>query len=140
MNKIIKWGMIGCGNVAEVKSGPAFQRVNKSSLVYVMSRDKDQTEDYAKRHNVSNWTQDADELISSDIVDAIYVATPPDSHLYYAKLVAESGKHLLLEKPLARNLEEAEELIDFCNEKGINLFVAYYRRALPRFLKVKELF
>ena len=138
MKDIIRWGMIGRGNVAETKSGPAFQKADNSSLQFVMSREKFQTEDFARRHNVKHWTVKADELISSKKVDAIYVATPPDSHLHYAKMVAKSGKNLLMEKPLARNFTEAQELINCCHEAGITLFVAYYRRALPRFLIVKE--
>ena len=89
---MINWGMIGCGNVAETKSGPAFQKADNSSLQFVMSREKFQTEDFARRHNVKHWTVKADELISSKKVDAIYVATPPDSHLHYAKMVAKSGE------------------------------------------------
>ena len=138
MKNIIRWGMIGCGNVAETKSGPALYNADGSKLEMVMSRDKTLVKDFTKRHGIKNWTVNAEEIIFSNNIDAIYVATPPDSHLHYAKLVAKSGKHLLLEKPLARNLEEAEELIDCCKEANINLFVAYYRRALPRFLKVKE--
>jgi len=138
MKNMIRWGMIGCGDVAETKSGPALNNADGSTLEIVMSRNKAQTEDFAKRHGIKHWTINEHELMSSKDIDAVYVATPPDSHLYYAKLVAESGKHLLMEKPLARNLEEAKELIDCCNETGTTLFVAYYRRALPRFLKVKE--
>ncbi|SVC99335.1 uncharacterized protein METZ01_LOCUS352189, partial [marine metagenome] len=121
MKDIIRWGMIGCGNVAETKSGPALYNADGSALEIVMSRNKTQVEDFTKRHGIKNWTVNADEVIFSNNIDAVYVATPPDSHLYYAKLVAKSGKHLLLEKPLARNLEEAEELIDCCKEANITL-------------------
>ena len=90
MNKVIRWGMIGCGNVAETKSGPALYNADGSTLEIVMSRNKAQTEDFAKRHGIKHWTINPHELISSKNVDVVYVATPPDSHLYYAKLVAES--------------------------------------------------
>ena len=135
---MIYWGMIGCGNVAETKSGPALYNADKSKLVMVSSRDEIQTKNFAKRHNIKHWTTNPKELINNNEINAVYVATPPDSHLYYGKLVAESGKHLLMEKPLARNIEEANELINCCNDNDITLCVAYYRRALPRFLKVKE--
>ena len=138
MSNKIRWGMIGCGNVAETKSGPALYNADSSTLEIVMSRDEAETEDFAKRHNIKHWTVNAHDLISSKNIDAVYVATPPDSHLYYSKMVATAGKPLLVEKPIARNEKEAEELIECCKEAGVALFVAYYRRAMPRFLLVKE--
>ncbi len=138
MSDIIRWGMIGCGDVAENKSGPGLSKAEGSSLEMVMSRDAAKTEDFAKRHGIKRWTTEEDEIISDTNVDAIYVATPPDSHCYYSKLVAAAGKPLLVEKPIARNIKEAEELIDCCNSAGVPLFVGYYRRAMPRFNMVKE--
>ncbi len=88
----VRWGIIGCGNVTELKSGPAFNKVEQSSLVAVMRRDAAKAEDYAKRHQVPRWYSDAHQLIHDPEVDAVYIATPPDSHKYYALLVAAAGK------------------------------------------------
>lgn len=131
--------MIGCGAVAEVKSGPALQKAKHSSLVAVMRRNGALAKDYAERHGVPRWYDDADALINDSEVDAIYVATPPDSHRDYTLRSARAGKPVYVEKPMARNFAECTEMIDACAAANVSLFVAYYRRALPRFLKIKEL-
>ncbi|MCP5106559.1 MAG: Gfo/Idh/MocA family oxidoreductase [bacterium] len=137
--KQINWGIIGCGNVTEVKSGPAFNRVKDSALVAVMRRDGAKAEDYAKRHGVPRWYGDAEELIHDPGVNAVYVATPPDSHARYAIMAAEAGNHVYVEKPIALNFGECEAMMRAAEKNGVSLFVAYYRRCLPYFLKVKEL-
>jgi predicted dehydrogenase len=137
--KKIKWGMIGCGDVTEVKSGPAFQLANNSELVAVMRRNGKLAGDYAQRHNVSRWYDDARQLINDPDVDAVYVATPPSSHKEYTIMVAEAGKPVYVEKPMALNYNECREMIAACNFAGVPLFVAYYRRALPRFLTIKSM-
>ena len=136
--RTIHWGIVGCGNVTEVKSGPGFQKARNSSLVAVMRRNGELAEDYARRHGVPRWYDDAEALIHDPDVDAIYVATPPSSHKEYAILVAQAGKPVYVEKPMAMNYGDCQEMINACRSARVPLFVAYYRRALPRFLKVKE--
>ncbi len=135
----IRWGAIGCGRVAEVKSAPGLQKAKGSMLLAVMRRDAALAEDYARRHGVPRWTTDAESLIRDPEVDAVYIATPPGAHLEYALRVAAAGKPAYVEKPMARNEYECRRMIDAFAEAEQPLFVAYYRRALPRFLKVKEL-
>ncbi len=135
----IKWGIIGCGDVCEVKSGPALQKVEHSELVAVMRRNAAKAEDYAHRHGVPNWYSDADELISNPEVNAVYIATPPSSHLEYVLKVAEAGKPVYVEKPMGRTHTECHQMIEACEKADVPLFVAYYRRQLPYFLKGKEL-
>lgn len=135
----IKWGIIGCGDVTEVKSGPAFQKVLHSELMAVMRRDAVKAADYAKRHNVPNCYVNADLLINDPGVNAIYVATPPDTHAFYAKKAIEAGKPVYIEKPMCRTYAECLEVNRLAEERGVPVFVAYYRRKLPGFLKVKEL-
>jgi 1,5-anhydro-D-fructose reductase (1,5-anhydro-D-mannitol-forming) len=135
----VRWGMIGCGDVTEVKSGPAFSRIEGSELVAVMRRDAAKAEDYARRHGVPKWYSDSSELIADPDVNAIYVATPPDSHRRYAIAAAKAGKPAYVEKPMALDYGECRAMVRAFRERKIPLFVAYYRRALPRFLKIKEL-
>ncbi|GAB3787156.1 Gfo/Idh/MocA family oxidoreductase [Spirosoma horti] len=135
----VKWGIIGCGDVTELKSGQAFNKVPNSSLVAVMRRDGDKAADYARRHHVSTWYDDAEALIHDPEVNAIYVATPPDSHADYAIRAMRAGKPVYVEKPMALNSAECEAMNQVSRETGVPLFVAFYRRALPYFLKVKEL-
>ena len=137
--KTIRWGIIGCGNVTEVKSGPGFQKANNSELVAVMRRNGDLARDYALRHNVPKWYDNAEALINDPDVDAVYIATPPAFHMEYTLKCAQAGKSVYVEKPMARNFEECTAMIEACETAGVPLFVAYYRRALDRFNKIKEL-
>lgn len=135
----INWGIIGCGNVTELKSGPAFRKVPDSDLVAVMRRTAAKAQDYAERHKVPRWYADADALISDPEVTAVYIATPPDTHAEYAIRVARAGKAVYLEKPMARTYAECQSILETCDKFAVPLFVAYYRRQLPGFLKVREL-
>lgn len=138
MGKVYKWGIIGCGNVTEIKSGPAYQKVEGFKLTAVMRRDVEKANDYAKRHGIPKFYGNADELINDPEIDAIYIATPPDSHCYYALKVAEASKICCIEKPMATTYKESLLINRTFEEKKLPLFIAYYRRSLPRFNKVKS--
>ena len=139
MSDIIRWGIVGCGDVTEVKSGPALQKAEGSALVAVMRRDRAKAADYALRHGVPRYYDNAADLIADREVDAVYVATPPSSHFPIALQVAAAGKPCLVEKPMAMTHAECQRMVEVFRAKDLPLFVAYYRRALPRFLKVREL-
>jgi predicted dehydrogenase len=138
ISKIIRWGIIGCGNVTEVKSGPAFQKTEGFEIVAVMRRDLEKAADYAKRHSIKKHYSNADDLINDPEVDAIYIATPPDSHKFYGLKVALAGKLCYIEKPLASNYQDSLAILNAFSAKNLPLFVAYYRRSLPRFEKIKS--
>jgi len=133
--KNIRWGIIGCGNVTELKSGPAFQKVPGSELVSVMRRNAALAADYAQRHGVARWYADASALINDPEVNAVYIATPPDTHALYAIQTMKAGKPVYVEKPMANSYEECISMIEACKAADVPLFVAYYRRALPGFNK-----
>ncbi len=137
--KLIKWGFIGCGEVTEKKSGPAFNLVPGSSVVAVMSRNADRARSYAERHHIPRWYTDAQALLNDPDVNAVYIATPPSSHATYAIMAMKSGKPVYVEKPLAATYEECLRVNRVSRETGMPCFVAYYRRYLPYFLKVKEI-
>ena len=137
--KMIKWGFIGCGEVTKTKSGPAFQKVEHSEVVAVMSRDGAKAKAYAKERGIKKWYDDAQELIDDPEVNAIYIATPPSSHATYAIMSMKAGKPAYIEKPMAVTYEECTRINRISNETGVPCFVAYYRRYLPYFQKVKEL-
>lgn len=136
--KTINWGIIGCGDVTEKKSGPAFNKVNNSKLVAVMRRDAAKAEDYAKRHGVPKWYSDARQLINDDEVNAIYVATPPLQHEEYAIAALKAGKPVYVEKPMAVSSASAKKIEQASIDTGVKLTVAHYRRQLPLFKRVKE--
>lgn len=137
--KIINWGIIGCGDVCEKKSGPSFYKIEYSNLEAVMRRDQDKVKDYAMRHKVDKYYTDADQLIADPQVNAVYIATPPNTHMKYAIKAMQAGKPVYVEKPMGMNSAECEEMIRTSETTNQKLFVAFYRRALPYFLKVKEL-
>ena len=137
--KEVKWGILGCGNVCERKSGPPMYRTEHSSLVAVMRRDAAKAADFARRHGVPRFYTDAAELIADPEVNIVYVATPHATHKELTIRALEAGKPVYVEKPMAMNHAECLEMIAAARQYGQKLFVAYYRRALPYFLKVREL-
>jgi predicted dehydrogenase len=130
--------MIGCGAVTQKKSAPSYQKTEGFSLDAVMSRSYQKAKEYAKQFNIPKVYKDADELINDKDIDAIYIATPPDSHREYALRVAEAGKICCIEKPMAPSFKECVEIYKAFEKQKLPLFVSYYRRSLPRFLKVKS--
>ena len=136
---MIRWGIIGCGNVTEMKSGPAFNKVANSSLVAVMRRDVQKLQTYALQHNVPLTFTDAKDLIHCDQVDAVYIATPPHMHESYALEAIAAGKPVYVEKPMALDVASCERMQLAAQKANIKLVIAHYRRALPLFMRVKEL-
>lgn len=135
----IQWGFIGCGEATEKKSGPAFSQVECSSVVAVMSRDADKAKSYAQRHGISKWYTDAQELVDDPQVNAVYIATPPSSHATFAIMAMRAGKPAYIEKPMAASYADCARINRISEQTGVPCFVAYYRRYLPYFQKVKEL-
>ncbi len=135
----INWGIIGCGDVTEKKSGPAFNKVPNSQLVAVMRRDADKAADYARRHGVPKWYSDAGQLMDDAEINAVYIATPPAYHLPYALEALKRGLHVYVEKPVTMNAAEAIAMAEAVKKSNAKLTVAHYRRALPYFLKIKQL-
>ncbi len=135
----VRWGILGLGDVCEVKSGPGFYKAEHSELRAVMRRNGDKAADFARRHGVPKWYDDADALLADPDIDAVYVASPPSTHKELVLKCAEAGKPVLCEKPMARNAAEAREMIAACDAAGVALWVAYYRRYLPRFRRILEL-
>jgi len=134
----VKWGILGVGDVCEVKSAPAMNIVPDSEIVAVMRRNGEKAKDYAQRHHVPKWYDNADALINDPDINAIYVATPPNIHAEMAIKVAAAGKPVYVEKPMAKTYKECILMIEAFKKAGVPLYVAYYRRALPNFLFVKE--
>ena len=135
----IRWGFIGCGEVTEKKSGPAFNQVEGSRVVAVMSRREEKARSYAERHGIARWYTDPQALLNDPQVNAVYIATPPSTHATYAIMAMKSGKPVYVEKPMASNYEDCCRINRIAEKTGVPCFVAYYRRFLPYFDKVKEL-
>lgn len=136
---IVKWGILGVGDVCEVKSAPAMQKIENSTVTAVMRRNGDKARDYAQRHGITTWYDDAESLINDPEVNALYIATPPNAHAELTLKAAAAGKPIYVEKPMARTTEECREMIEACRKANVPLYVAYYRRRLPHFEKVRTL-
>lgn len=139
MVKTIKWAIIGCGDVSELKSGPAFQKSDNSELLAVMRRNGDLARDFAMRHKVPLWYDNAKELLSNPDINAVYIATPPSSHLDYTIRALKAGKDVYLEKPMVLSKKEANQLCEIVSNSDNKVVVAHYRRFLPMYIKVKKL-
>ena len=135
----VKWGFIGCGEVTEKKSGPAFSMIPNSEVVAVMSRNAEKAESYARRNHIPRWYTDAQLLIGDEDVNAIYIATPPSSHATFAIMAMTAGKPVCIEKPMAASYEDCARINRISRETGVPCFVAYYRRYLPYFQKVRDM-
>jgi predicted dehydrogenase len=135
----VKWGIIGCGDVTEKKSGPPLYKTANSSLVAVMRRNGEKAADYARRHNVAKWYDDALELMNDPEVNSVYIASPPGSHLEYTLAALAKGLNVYLEKPITLNADEARKIAEAVKQSTGKFSAAHYRRSLPMFLYVKEL-
>ncbi len=136
MSRSIGWGILGAGDVCEVKSGPAFQKAENSELVAVMRRDSAKAADFASRHGVGKWYDSVDALLADPEVDAVYIATPPRFHLEHCLAALAAGKHVYLEKPMALDAEQCVKIIEAEEQSPGKVVVAHYRRALPAFKKI----
>jgi 1,5-anhydro-D-fructose reductase (1,5-anhydro-D-mannitol-forming) len=139
MDGRINWGMIGCGDVTEVKSAPSFNKVEHSRLLGLTSRTRVKALDYARRHEVPLVYESVEELLADERINAVYIATPPASHAEYAIAAMQAGKPAYVEKPMASTYQECSEMNRVSRETGMPLFVAYYRRSMGYFLKVRDL-
>jgi len=136
---VIRWGIIGTGDVAERKGGPALYQADRSSLVAVTNRTPARAEKFAKNHGGPKVHTSVEALIADTEVDAVYIATPPDSHARLTTLAAQAGKHVLCEKPMAMSVEEGERMIAACRDNNVSLAIAFYRREFPVVRKMKSL-
>lgn len=127
-SKIIRWGIIGCGDVAEHKSGPALYRTPGSELVAVMRRDPAKAQDFCARHKAKRWYTKVEDLLADPEVSAVYIASPHYLHKTHTVLAAEAGKAVLCEKPMGIKAAEAQAIVDACQARRVSLTVAYYRR------------
>lgn len=138
-DEYVVWGVIGAGDVCEKKSAPAMNKIANSRIKAIMRRNAEKAEDFAGRHQIPHWYTDVKSILNDPEINAVYIATPPDSHAELAIRAAKAGKAVYVEKPMARTYQECTRMIEACDQAGVPLFVAYYRRALPKFIKLKNI-
>lgn len=137
--KSVKWGFIGCGEATERHAIPAFSALPEAEIVAVMSRTQSHARDFAHKHHIRRWYNDAQNLVTDPDIDAVYIATPPSTHATYAVSALMAGKAVYVEKPLATHYDDCLRINRVSARYGLPCFVAYYRRYLPYFQRVKSL-
>jgi len=135
----IRWGIIGCGDIAEKRGAPAINAIRGARLQAVMSRDIASAEAFASRFGAGCAYGSVNALLADPRIDAVYVSTPVASHAEITALAANAGKHVLCEKPMAISGDEAREAVLACQRADVKLGIAYYRRYYPKMQRVREL-
>jgi predicted dehydrogenase len=139
IEKVVRWGLVGCGDIAEKRVAAALRESRGSTLVGVARARAELAADFAARHQVRRSYPDWRELVRDPEVDAVYVATPVRHHADQAVAAAEGGKHVLCEKPMALSVAEGERMIAAARSHGVRLGVAYYRHHYPVVRRLREL-
>lgn len=135
----LKWGLIGCGDIARKRVAPALRELPEGDFVAVSRARAELAEDFAREFGARKWYTGADELLADPEVEAVYIATPVDLHCSHAIAAARAGKHVLCEKPMALTTDECDRMIDACDESGVKLGIAYYRRFYPVICRAREI-
>ena len=137
--KPLRFGLIGCGDIARKRVAPALRDSNYCELVAVSRAQASLAESFAQQFAAKRWYADWRELLADEEVDAVYVATPVHLHADQTMAAAESGKHVLCEKPMALNAADCDRMIDACKSNNVTLGIAYYRHFYPVVRRVKEI-
>jgi predicted dehydrogenase len=136
---VVRWGLVGAGDIAEKRVAPALVTANRSELVAVSRRRPQLAEEFARRFGARRWHADWRELVRDDEIDAVYVAAPVQLHAPITIAAAEAGKHVLCEKPMALSVDECDRMIRSTDAAGVQLGIAYYRHLYPLVQRVKRL-
>lgn len=135
----IRWGLLGAGDIANKRVGSAIQNDPNSELVAVCRRSEGELRRFADQFSVPHRFTNAADLLALDDLDAVYIATPVDCHLPQTVAAARAGKHVLVEKPMALDSAQCDEMIAECDRAGVSLGVAYYRRFYPVVQRIESL-
>jgi len=134
----IRWGILGCGDVARRRVAGAIAKDPGSRLVAACRRNAEALEEFCNDFGVPRGYTDEADLIGDADIDAVYIATPVDRHLGQTLACAAAGKHVLCEKPMAMSVEECDRMIAACLEAGVTLGLAYYRRFYPVLDRIRD--
>ena len=135
----LRWGILGCGDIVRKRVARAIQTHPACRLEAACRRDEARLQEFCKAFEVPRGYTDADELLRDAAIDAVYIATPVRLHLPQTLAAAAAGKHVLVEKPMARSVLECDAMIAACRQAGVKLGVAYYRRFYPIVARMRAL-
>lgn len=139
MTEKMRWGVISTANIARAAVIPALQQAETADVIAVASRDLDRAEAFADRVGIPRAYGSYESLLQADDIEAVYIPLPNSLHHPWTIKAAESGKHILCEKPLALNAAECEEMEAAAKENGVRLMEAFMYRFHPQTEKVLDL-
>ncbi len=137
MDKELRIGIIGCGEIA-VSHARSIADARNARIVMTMDVKREVAKDLADRYGAAHTT-DLDEVLSNPDVDAVYIATPHYLHAPISIKAADAGKHVMVEKPIAVDLQQARDMIEAAERNGVLLSVCFVMRYRPDVRKAKEL-
>jgi predicted dehydrogenase len=137
--KQLRWGLIGCGDIARKRIAPALRDSASCELLAVSRAQSELAESFAKEFGARKWYADWKELLLDEEIDAVYIATPVHLHATQTIAAAEAGKHVLCEKPMAMDVAECDQMIAACRAHRVKLGVAYYRHFYPVVERIKSI-
>ncbi|MFN2341158.1 MAG: Gfo/Idh/MocA family protein [Halanaerobium sp.] len=136
----IKWGILGCANIARKAVIPGILGAGNSELYAVASRSKEKAADFAEEFGAAKFYDDYDKLLADQEIDAVYIPLPNGLHKKWTIKAAEAGKHILCEKPLSgKSKAEAEEMFAAAQKNKVKLMEAFMYRFQPFVIKLKQM-
>lgn len=138
MSKKINWGILGCAAIAKVRVIPGLLQADNANLYAVASRGSKKADEFKELFPVEKVYDNYEALLEDGNVDAVYIPLPNSMHCEWVEKAAKAKKHILCEKPLALNVEEAKRMYEICGAEGVILMEAFAYRHAPLIQKVKE--
>jgi predicted dehydrogenase len=134
----VGFGVIGTGIVGGAWHAHVYSRMPKSKLVAVCDLNEQRAQETAQKYGVKKVFTDYRQLLADPEVKAVSIATPDFAHREIAVAAAEAGKHILVEKPLATSVEDAEAMVNAAKKAGVKLAVDFHNRVSPPFANAKQ--
>ncbi|BBH18934.1 deoxyfructose oxidoreductase [Paenibacillus baekrokdamisoli] len=139
MTRKLRWGVIGCAGIAVGAVIPGIQQSETGEVVAIASREISKAEETAAKLNIPKAYGSYEEILLDKDIDAIYIPLPNHLHMEWSIRAIEAGKHVLCEKPIALNAEQAQRMVDASRAAGVHLAEAFMYRNHPRYERVKEI-
>ena len=136
--KKLRWGVIGAGGIADRRTIPGMMTAKNAELVAVMEINADRAEELRQKYGAKYAYTSAEELVKNPEVDAVYIASPVVCHAEQAKLAADAGKHILLEKPIGMTAKQGKEVVEYCESKGVKIAAGFMMRFGSHVMNMKN--
>jgi 1,5-anhydro-D-fructose reductase (1,5-anhydro-D-mannitol-forming) len=135
----IRYGIIGFGGFAERSIAPAIMATANSELIAIQKRSLTTAQEKARQLGIKYAFSTPEDLANCSEVDAVFIVSSNNAHCAETITAAAAGKHVLVEKPMAMNTEEAQSMIAACKSAGVKLMVGHMLRLSPLVLRMKQI-